>query len=64
MQKEKNKKVTTSINSLGKISVAIIGGGLSGLITALKLSEKFNVTVIDKQKFLGGLAVKGIKKIQ
>jgi len=34
----------------------VIGGGLSGLITSLKLSEKFNVTIIDKQKFLGGLA--------
>ncbi len=55
MHKQENKKLST-INSSKKISVIIIGGGLSGLITAQKLSKKFNVTIIDKQKFLGGLA--------
>ena len=51
---EENTK--QQLNSSKKISVVVIGGGLSGLITSLKLSEKFNVTIIDKQKFLGGLA--------
>lgn len=39
-------------------SVAIIGGGVGGLYVALKLIEKnYNVTVIEKQKLVGGLSV-------
>ncbi len=38
-------------------SVIIIGGGISGLFAAWKLSESgFKITLIERQKFLGGFA--------
>jgi len=40
-----------------KQRVAIVGGGLTGLVTALRLSQRgFGVTVFEKEKELGGLA--------
>lgn len=41
-----------------KIKIAIIGGGFTGLTAAYELSKnkKFDVTVIEKNKYLGGLA--------
>jgi len=39
------------------MKVAIIGGGLSGLLSAKILSERnFNVVVLEKERNLGGLA--------
>ena len=38
-------------------SISIIGGGIGGLYTAWKLSEKgFNVTIIEQQNFVGGFS--------
>ena len=41
-----------------KIKIAIIGGGFTGLTAAYDLSKdkKYDVTVIEKNKYLGGLA--------
>jgi len=36
--------------------IAILGGGLTGLAAASKLAGKFDVTIIEKEKHLGGLA--------
>ena len=37
--------------------IVIIGGGISGLSTAWKLSEKgYKVEIIESNKFIGGLA--------
>jgi protoporphyrinogen oxidase len=38
-------------------SISIIGGGIGGLYTAWKMSEKgFNVTIIEQQNFVGGFS--------
>lgn len=36
--------------------IVILGGGLAGLAAALKLTKKFEVTILEKNKSLGGLA--------
>ncbi len=38
------------------MKIAILGGGLSGLAAGLKLSKKHEVTILEKHKYLGGLA--------
>jgi protoporphyrinogen oxidase len=39
------------------ITISIIGGGIGGLYTGWKLSEKgFNVTIIEQQNFVGGFS--------
>lgn len=37
-------------------NIIILGGGLSGLAAAEKLAGKYNVTVLEKEDLLGGLA--------
>jgi len=40
-----------------KSSVVVIGGGIGGLYAAWELCKKgFSVTVVEQQKFLGGLS--------
>lgn len=49
-----------------KKKVIILGGGLSGLAAGSELAKDFDVTIIEKNKFLGGLAAsfkQGNKKI-
>lgn len=36
--------------------VVVLGGGLAGLAAAFQLVQRFKVTVIDKNRYLGGLA--------
>ena len=44
-------------NSNATRSVAVIGGGIGGLVVALKLiQEGYKVTIIEKQNFVGGIA--------
>ena len=37
-----------------KMNVAIIGSGVSGLVSSLMLSRKHNVTIFEKNSYLGG----------
>lgn len=37
-----------------KMDIAIIGSGVSGLVTSLILSRKHNVTIFEKNSYLGG----------
>ena len=39
-----------------KKKIVILGGGLTGLAAAEKLGEKYDVTILEKQDYLGGLA--------
>jgi len=43
-----------------KYDVAIIGGGFQGLFLAYKLSKKYKIVLIEKEKYLGGL-LSGVK---
>jgi protoporphyrinogen oxidase len=40
----------------GKLKIAVIGAGLTGLAAAWKLSEKHDIIVLEKDPFLGGMA--------
>jgi len=44
------------MRKLLKKRVAVLGGGLTGLATAYHLANKYDVTLIEKEKKLGGLA--------
>ena len=37
-----------------KMNIAIIGSGVSGLVSSLILSRKHNVTIFEKNSYLGG----------
>lgn len=37
-----------------KKSVGIIGGGVAGIVAGFALQDKYNVTIIDKNNYLGG----------
>ena len=39
------------------MNIGIIGAGVAGLTAAHLLSEKYNVTLIEKQKRIGGLSL-------
>ena len=38
-----------------KKSIVIVGSGIVGLLAAYKLSEKFNVTILERGNKIGGL---------
>mgnify|MGYP001287204226 CR=1 FL=1 len=46
-----------------KYNIAIVGGGVSGLTSALLLSKKHNITLYESQNYLGGHALTLKKKI-
>lgn len=47
---------STHVQDPDRKTVAILGGGLTGLAAALHLCNTFNVIVLEKQNHLGGLA--------
>ncbi|MCJ7443143.1 MAG: FAD-dependent oxidoreductase [Methanotrichaceae archaeon] len=40
----------------GKLKIAVIGAGLTGLAAAWKLSKKHDIIMLEKEPFLGGMA--------
>ena len=46
-----------------KTSIAIVGAGVSGLTTAMLMSEKYNITLFEINNYLGGHANTLEKKI-
>ena len=45
----------------GGKKIAIVGGGITGLVLANLLSEKHQTTIFEKESQLGGLSA-GVKK--